>query len=73
MMIFTHLGKADEQRPDLNGRVRRTVKLYEIERVRAAEVGAAGSDSEKWSEATARVRRGLQINKKQALRLITPC
>ena len=63
LMIFAHLGKADEQRPDLNGRVRRTVKLYEIERVRAAEVGAARSDSEKRSEATARAKRALQLKK----------
>ena len=43
-MIKAHLGKADEQRSDPNGRLRKSVKLYRIERVHEAEAGAARSD-----------------------------
>ena len=67
LMIKAHLGKADEQRSDPNGRLRKTVKLYRIERVHAAEVGAARSDLQKRSEATALAKRALQLKKnKQA-------
>ena len=66
-MIKAHLGKADEQRSDPNDRLRKTVKLSRIGRVHAAEVGAARSDLEKRSEATALAKRALQLKKnKQA-------
>ena len=53
LMIKAHLGKADKQRSDPNGRLRKAVKLYRIERVHAAEACAAYSDLENRSEATA--------------------
>ena len=62
-MIKAHLGKADEQRSDPNGRLRKTVKLYRIERFHAAEVGAARSDLEKRLEAMALAKRAFQLKK----------
>ena len=61
LMIKAHLGNADEQRSDPNGRLRKTVKLYRIERVHAAETGPARSDLEKRSEATALAKRALEL------------
>jgi hypothetical protein len=63
LMIKAHLGKADEQRSDPNGQLRKTIKLYRIERVHAAEAGTARSDLEKRSEATALAKRALQLKK----------
>jgi hypothetical protein len=53
LMIKAHLGKADEQRSDPNGQLRKTIKLYGIERVHAAEAYTARSDLQKRSEAPA--------------------
>jgi hypothetical protein len=63
LMIKADLGKADEERSDPNGLFRKTVKLYRIERVHAAETGAAHSDLEKRCEATALAKRALQLKK----------
>ena len=63
LMIQTHLRKDDEQKSDPNGRLRKSVKLYRIERVHAAEASAARSDFEKWSEATVLAKRALQLQK----------
>ena len=63
LMIKTHLGKPDEQRSDPNGRLRKKVKLYRIERVHAFEVGEARTDLEKLSEARALAKRALQLKK----------
>jgi hypothetical protein len=63
LMIKIHLGKADEQISDPNGRLRKIVKLYRIERVHAAETGAARSDLEKRLEAPALAKRALQLKK----------
>jgi hypothetical protein len=46
LMIKADLGKTDEERSDPNGLLGKTVKLYRIERVHAAETGAAHSDLE---------------------------
>jgi hypothetical protein len=67
LMIKAHLGKDDEERSDPNRRLRRTVKLNRIARVHAGEAGAARSDLEKRSEATALAKRALQLtNSKHA-------
>jgi hypothetical protein len=42
LMIKAHLGKADEQRSDPNGQLRKTVKLYRIGRVHAARAVTYG-------------------------------
>ena len=55
LMIKAHLGKADEQRSDPNGQLRKTIKLYRIERVHAAEADTARSDLQKRSEAPANI------------------
>ena len=62
-MIKTHLGEPDERKPDPNGRLRKSVELYRIERVHACEVGGACADLEKLSQARALAERAIQLKK----------
>ena len=62
-MIEAHLGMADQQRADPNGRLRKSVKLYLIERVHAAETGSARSELTKLDESVALAKRALRLKK----------
>jgi hypothetical protein len=62
-MIKAHLGKADEQRSNPNGPLRKPVNLYRIERVHVAEAGPASSDMKKQDEAVSLAKRALQLKK----------
>ena len=62
-MIKAHLGNPDDQTADPNGQLRKPAKLYQIERVHAAEAGPARSELKKLREAVELAKRALRLKK----------